>query len=115
MVKPTKTWKHDERKIASMFGTKRTPLSGGNSGHTRSDTLHPDLFIEVKRRQKHALVELYRDTAKLAKLENKIPMVCPVMPQGRERLVLLDIRDLEEVARIYRQANCRKLKFKQNE
>ncbi len=40
--------KTQERRVARYFGVERTPLSGGASRHTRSDTLHPDLFIEVK-------------------------------------------------------------------
>ena len=40
-----------ERRVAKFFGTKRTPLSGSNSGHTHSDTLHPRLYIEVKSAQ----------------------------------------------------------------
>ncbi len=37
-----------ERKVAKFFGTHRTPLSGGASRHTRSDTLHAKLYIEAK-------------------------------------------------------------------
>lgn len=37
-----------ESRVAKFFQTRRTPLSGINSGHTGSDTLHPDLFIECK-------------------------------------------------------------------
>ncbi len=40
-----------ELRVAKFFGTKRTPLSGSNSGHTHSDTLHPRLYIEVKSAQ----------------------------------------------------------------
>ena len=40
--------KADERWYAARLGTVRTPLSGGNSRHTRSDTLDPDIFLEVK-------------------------------------------------------------------
>ena len=40
--------KTQERRVARFFGTERTPLSGGASRHTRSDTLHPKLYIEVK-------------------------------------------------------------------
>ena len=46
-----KTWKSVELRLAKMFGVRRTPLSGGNSAHTRSDTLHPTLFIELKHGQ----------------------------------------------------------------
>lgn len=48
-----------EYRVAGFFGTVRTPLSGGNSRHTRSDTLHGTLFIEVKARASHPLRRWY--------------------------------------------------------
>ena len=69
------TWKKRERQIAAYFGTIRTPLSGGNSAHTRSDSLHPDLFIEQKHRKSHSVISLWDKVKKLAKRENKIPVV----------------------------------------
>ncbi len=41
-------WKNVERRIAKRFGTVRTPLSGSNSGITKSDTLHKFIFNEIK-------------------------------------------------------------------
>ena len=67
---PTKTWKSIEAHLARMFATERTPLSGGNSKMTRSDTLHPRLFIEVKQRKFHAVAKLFRETKELAKKES---------------------------------------------
>lgn len=72
---PTKTWKNRERQIAEFFGTERTPLSGGNSKITRSDTLHPVLFVEQKHRKKHAVVGLWDDTKTLAAKEDKTPVI----------------------------------------
>ena len=72
----SKTWKNIERKIASFFGSERTPLSGGNSKITRSDSLHDLLFIETKYRVRHSAVTLWRDTKGKADVENKIPVVC---------------------------------------
>lgn len=69
------TWKAFERAVAKMFGTERTPLSGSNSKHTGSDTLHEKLFVECKYRANHAVISLYKETAKKAKMENKIPIV----------------------------------------
>ena len=34
--------------MASIFATERNPLSGGNGKHSRSDSLHPELFISCK-------------------------------------------------------------------
>ncbi len=76
MPAPSKYWKAREREAAAFFGTRRTPLSGGNSGHgTRSDTLHPDIFVEVKVRKRSAIYSLYLATKALAKKENKVPIL----------------------------------------
>ena len=72
---PSKTWKHREREVAKLFRTTRTPLSGGGSKHTRSDSLSKALFVEQKHRRRHAVLSLYDQTAKLAKLEGKLPVV----------------------------------------
>lgn len=71
-----KAWKRAERDVAEFFGCNRTPLSGGSSRHTRSDTLHAKLFIEVKYRKRHTAVALWDETAKLAAMEKKTPVVC---------------------------------------
>ena len=70
-----KTWKARERSVAAMFGTERTPLSGGNGKQTRSDTLHPRLFIEHKHRKKHSVIGLYDETKAMAQTEGKTPVV----------------------------------------
>ena len=69
------TWKAFERKIAKDIGSERTPLSGGNSKHTRSDTLHPRLYIECKLSQKFTRDILdFEDDIKKAEIEKKIPI-----------------------------------------
>ena len=71
-----KAWKQFERRVAAFFKTERNALSGGNSKLTRSDTLHPDLFIECKQRKKFAAISLWNETKQLATKENKTPVVC---------------------------------------
>lgn len=73
---PDAGWKRDERRVAQYLGTIRTPLSGGNSRHTRSDTLHPTLYIEVKTgasvpRTWPATVRLFEEVEKRAAAEGK--------------------------------------------
>ena len=91
-------WKALERRVARRFGAERTPLSGGASRITRSDSLHPELYIETKGRARHTAVALWRDTAAKAKVEGKVPVVvlaekgCP----GTWLLVRTD--DLQAVA-----------------
>ncbi|KKL28680.1 hypothetical protein LCGC14_2372710 [marine sediment metagenome] len=93
------TWKQGERRIAEMFGTRRTPLSGGNSGHTRSDTLHLDLFIEVKHSKKYPKEILVNKTFKEAKNEAKIPLLVFLKLNSPEPLVLCKLKDLKEISK----------------
>jgi hypothetical protein len=70
-----KSWKKLEQKVARLRGTKRTPLSGGNSRQTRSDTLDDTFFIECKLRKNTAIWNLYEQVEELAKKENKLPVL----------------------------------------
>jgi hypothetical protein len=77
---PPKTWKAVERKFARAIGSERTPLSGGNSRHTRSDSLHPGLFAEIKYGSAvpttwREIERLFFNTEELARLEHKTPVV----------------------------------------
>ena len=94
-------WKQDERIVAKLFGTKRTPLSGGNSGITRADTRHDELFIEVKKRQSHAVFQLWLKTKELAKDEDKVPVVALRQSNSQYTLVVVEIRDLLHVQEMY--------------
>lgn len=69
---PNAPWKQHERRMAKSLGTKRTPLSGGNSGVTRSDTLHKELYIECKSTSRSPTCALFRQTRSLARAENKL-------------------------------------------
>lgn len=71
-------WKKFERKIATKLGTFRTPLSGGSSRHTRSDTLHRELYVEIKYTGKTQMTikKAWLDEAMInAELEGKMPML----------------------------------------
>ena len=92
---PTKTWKQDERDASVYFGGHgRTPLSGGNSKHTRADVIHDALFIECKRRKKQAIWTLYEETAKLAELENKTPVLWLKQTGKQGALIVVHCDDL---------------------
>ncbi len=92
------TWKQRERQIALYFGTKRTPLSGGNSRHTRSDSLHPRLFVESKLRVKHSAVSLWRKTADLARAEGKTPVIALCEKHRPGFWIMVHSSDLQAVA-----------------
>jgi len=92
------TWKAFEREAASFFGSERTPLSGGNSKITRSDSLHKRLFIESKYRKKHSAIALWYKTKCLANAEGKIPVVC-LREKGRKGFwLVIHCEDLKEIA-----------------
>ncbi|KKM69282.1 hypothetical protein LCGC14_1452390 [marine sediment metagenome] len=93
-----RTWKGGERRISRMFGSERTPLSGGNSGHTKSDSLHKELFIECKHSKKYPLEKLVNKTFKEAKNEAKIPLLVFLKLNNSEPLILCKLKDLKEIA-----------------
>ena len=94
---PEKTWKKRERQVAAFFGSHRTPLSGGNGRQTRSDSLHPILFIEQKHRRSHAVLRVWDQARDRAKAEGKVPVVT-LTESGREGFwILLHCDDAEDV------------------
>lgn len=93
-----KTWKAIERRVAKFFGTTRTPLSGSNSRHTESDTLHEHLFIEIKYRKKIPFLKLFKDTISLAKKENKIPAIVFVEKGSDKPIMMCEIKNIKKIA-----------------
>ncbi len=71
----SKTWKNNELKISRTLNTERNPLSGSNSGHTTSDTLHDKFYIEIKDGKQSLPTKLWLDIVQKAKTENKTPML----------------------------------------
>ena len=90
-------WKQFERFIASIFGTTRTPLSGGNGKVTRSDTFHSSLFVSCKFTQSNnkGLRALVDEEREKAAVEKKIA-VCVIGEAGdrANSLVVLHLKDL---------------------
>ena len=93
-----KHWKNVERRIAAFFGSERTPLSGGNSKITRSDSLHDLLFIETKYRKTHSAITLWRNTRQLALSENKTPVCCLAEKGKKGFWVVCHSSDLTAIA-----------------
>lgn len=94
-------WKQLERVVAEFFGTRRVPLSGSNSGHgTNSDSLHEKLYIECKLRGKISLWQLFEDTERKAKQEDKIPIVAIKQKGSRGYLLVIRPTDLEKINEI---------------
>jgi len=105
---PEKSWKVFERRVSNYFGTVRTALSGGNSKVTRSDTHHPDLFVECKQRLAWSVITLWDEVARLARLESrrekhegKIPVVCLSQANRPGFWLLIHSDDLNAVARAH--------------
>lgn len=93
-----KPWKAVERRIARWLGSERNPLSGRHGKISRSDSIHPLLYIETKWRKRHSAVSLWRDTAKKADKENKIPVCCLVEHSKHGFWLLVHSQDLLAVA-----------------
>lgn len=94
-----KTWKQQERRIAKMFGSRRTPLSGSRSLHTGSDIIHSRLYIEAKYRQRISILDMFPEVAKKAKKENKIPVMAVKSKKLKDDYFLIRARDLVKVAK----------------
>ena len=91
-----KTWKQFERRVATLFNSVRCPLSGGNSRHTRSDSLHPEFFISCKYSQKSALQTLYEEENPKAKKEDKLPVLVTTKARSKNFMISISSTDLLE-------------------
>lgn len=85
-----KSWKVAERRIARTLGSERAPLSGATGRPTRSDTDHPQLFIQVKHLTRAYILALFEQTAKDAKKEGKIPIVVIHKRGTQQRVATID-------------------------
>lgn len=97
-----KAWKQVEREVAEFFGTVRNPLSGAMSGHSGSDTLHPQLFAEVKYRKKLQMWSLWADTKTKARKENKLAILAHKEAGKHGFLITVHCSDLQTLAAIHR-------------
>jgi len=61
--------------VALFFGCRRNPGSGCGMTDTRSDSTHPDLFIEAKLRADSPLHKMYAEAAEKATREGKVPIL----------------------------------------
>lgn len=104
-----KKWKRRERQVAADFGARRTPLSGGNSAHTRGDIIHDRLYVEIKTRAKHAACRLYDQTKLLAREEGKTPVVALAENGRRGYLLVIAPEDLAAVAVAYKEGTSAQL------
>lgn len=105
-----KSWKQAERRISKYLGTTRTPLSGGNGKQTRSDTLHPAIFVEIKQKKRHTTYTLYRNTKTLARKEKKVPLVVLDEVRAPGQLFVIHSADMPAVIAALIRSNkaCRK-------
>lgn len=96
---PDKVWKAQERRIAKMFGSRRTPLSGIHSLHTGSDVIHNRLYIECKYRKRIAILDIFNEIIEAAKKENKIPVLAIKSKELKDDYIVMRIQDLEKIAK----------------
>lgn len=92
-----KAWKAAERRSAAFFKTTRTPLSGSNSKHTGSDTLHDNLFVEAKQGKGwQRISRLFSETTNEAEKEGKMPVVC-IHPKNMQELLIFRRKDVKKL------------------
>ena len=96
------TWKQGESRFAKIFGTVRNALSGGNSKMTRSDSIHPELFLSSKHGKRHAIWTLYDEEKPKAVKENKIPVIGIHRMNSPGILIVIHSDDIQTVAAILR-------------
>lgn len=96
-----KAWKQAERRGARFFCAERNPLSGSASKHTRSDSLHPQLYVEQKYRQSTAIWTLYEDTRTKARVEEKIPVIINHTARKPGMLITIHSDDMPRVVAEY--------------
>ena len=92
------TWKNSERMNARFFNSERNPLSGINSRHTSSDSLHPSVYIESKHLKVLPKEKLWYKTEKFAKKENKIPLMIFRKTGHPHPLILCKLEDIKKIA-----------------
>lgn len=100
-------WKRVERLIAKFFGTVRTPLSGINSRHTGSDTLHKRLFVEVKNRKTEPIYRPMREVTVLGKKEKKIGLMVYQPPGAKDFIVCIWGKQMEEILQEFPDSRAR--------
>jgi hypothetical protein len=92
-----KPWKVFERYVAEIFCTTRNALSGGNSKVTRSDSLHPEIFVSCKYTQANnkRLRDLVTEERQKAKVEHKTA-VCVIgeFDDRQNSLVVIHLKDI---------------------
>lgn len=100
------TWKKGESRIAAHFGTTRTPLSGGNSKVTCSDSFHSKLYIETKHSKRPPASKLWQKTKELAKKEGKTPLLVFIPKGSPNPFVLCNLHDIQKIADEYQGATA---------
>ena len=103
------TWKKQEMAVARMFGSTRTPLSGRNSRHgTSSDSLHPELYIELKTKSKIPFWTTWLETVDAAGQEGKAPLLVIHKKGSHRRVAMVDVVWLAELWKKAKEKESRK-------
>lgn len=99
------TWKNFERRVARMFGVERAPLSGGNGRVTRSDSLHPLLFISCKHSKRSSIWSLFTQEKQKAVAEDKTTLLALHLKGAHGVIFAFHSDDFERIALMYLLSN----------
>jgi len=72
---PDKPWKRAERTVAKALGGKRNPLSGRMGGHTPGDVYDLPIYVEVKHKNRFAVLTIMSEVEVEARKEGKLPLL----------------------------------------
>lgn len=102
------TWKKFESRVAKALGGTRTPLSGGNSKHTRGDVIHNKFYVECKLSGDSDIMKLswqreWNDAKTRAKLEGKIPMFVHTRKGSSEPTIVMNFKDFVELIKLQKE------------
>lgn len=112
---PDKAWKRAERRVAAFINTVRNALSGINSKVTASDSLHPELFVEVKYSKRNTVWSLFDKVRTKAQKESKLPVIALVRPYSPGFLVVIHTSDLDKVLGVIAKARIAEEEYAESE
>ncbi len=96
-----KAFKENEMRHGKLVGSTRTPLSGGNSKITRSDTLSDYWFVESKLRGKFPFFEVFNElqskvrSVNLRTGSNRTPLY--IIESGEEKLAVMLFKEFSRI------------------
>lgn len=82
-----KAWKREERYVAKAFGTKRALMKGTSE---KSDIVSEMFMVDVKLRKRWDVESWFNVLRRVAREQDKIPILTLRKPRSKRRLAVVD-------------------------